>query len=390
MATAFLGPYPGPVAPQTAATMPGLRRHHCPELQQKCPGSWQLLGTVCSSALFAGLAARAVQRARQQHTCGAVSCRARGGQAPQRFIGLVPSSNPLVLDESEEADPQDAEPKRESFSSTLPDMIRLINGELPAKDFKGCSTGWKSVNDVYRPVCGELTVVTGIPGSGKSEWLISLALDMARNHKWRTAMFMPEHKPDELLSQLLEKFHGKRYCELPEGDSAAVNFLNTHFPQIGSFSQELDIDDILSTAEYYAQTDGLDGVIIDPYNYIARKDTGRVSETDFVSELLTKVKQFAMRNRTHVWVVVHPTKQSQISRLQPSMYDCAGSAHWYNKCDVGIIIRRNRDPAVGSTKEVVIDVQKIRNRLAGQVGKVSLEFDWFSRIYSDLERGASL
>ena len=35
--------------------------------------------------------------------------------------------------------------------------------------------GWSSLNALWRPVPGELTVATGVPGHGKSEFLLSLA-----------------------------------------------------------------------------------------------------------------------------------------------------------------------------------------------------------------------
>ena len=36
-------------------------------------------------------------------------------------------------------------------------------------------TGWPGLDKFYRVVPGEVTVITGVPGSGKSEWLLSLA-----------------------------------------------------------------------------------------------------------------------------------------------------------------------------------------------------------------------
>lgn len=35
--------------------------------------------------------------------------------------------------------------------------------------------GWSGLDGFYRVVPGEVTVITGIPGSGKTEWLLSMA-----------------------------------------------------------------------------------------------------------------------------------------------------------------------------------------------------------------------
>ena len=38
------------------------------------------------------------------------------------------------------------------------------------------------------------------------------------------------------------------------------------------------------------------------------------------------------------------------------MYDISGSAHFINKCDNGIVIHRNRDPAVGPVDQVQVSI----------------------------------
>ena len=40
----------------------------------------------------------------------------------------------------------------------------------------------------YRIVPGELTVVSGVPNSGKSEWLDALTVQLAELHGWRFSL----------------------------------------------------------------------------------------------------------------------------------------------------------------------------------------------------------
>jgi twinkle protein len=40
---------------------------------------------------------------------------------------------------------------------------------------------------------------------------------------------------------------------------------------------------------------GVRGLVIDPYNEISHQRPGNVSETDFVSTMLSKVKRFAQQ-----------------------------------------------------------------------------------------------
>ena len=97
------------------------------------------------------------------------------------------------------------------------------------------------------------------------------------------------------------------------------------------------------------------------------------TETEYVSQILTKIKRFAQHHSCHVWFVAHPRQviKLYIISLQswseneilfgvhvlcqlhnwnggpPNMYDISGSAHFINKCDNGIVIHRNRDKNAG-------------------------------------------
>lgn len=55
-------------------------------------------------------------------------------------------------------------------------------------------------------VPGELTVVTGLPNSGKSEWLDALAVNLAQLHGWRIGMCSLENTPREHGRKLMEKY----------------------------------------------------------------------------------------------------------------------------------------------------------------------------------------
>jgi twinkle protein len=114
---------------------------------------------------------------------------------------------------------------------------------------------------------------------------------------------------------------------------------------------------------------------------------GNLSETEHVSRMLTKIKRFAQHFDVHVWFVAHPRTQRGAgvgggfsSLSPPSMYDISGSAHFINKADVGIVVHR---PHMGATAEAdgrdtqltQVLVRKVRNKLAGCIGDVTLSYD---------------
>lgn len=41
-----------------------------------------------------------------------------------------------------------------------------------------------------------------------------------------------------------------------------------------------------------------------------------------------------------MWFVAHPSQMEDWGGRVPTMYDISGSAHWVNKCDVGLVVHR--------------------------------------------------
>ena len=97
---------------------------------------------------------------------------------------------------------------------------------------------------------------------------------------------------------------------------------------------------------------GIRGLLVDPYNELDHQRPSHMSETEYVSQMLTKVKRFAQHHDVHVWFVAHPRQLRDWKGQPPTMYDISGSAHFINKADNGLVIHRNRDPEAGPMNEV--------------------------------------
>jgi hypothetical protein len=54
-----------------------------------------------------------------------------------------------------------------------------------------------------------------------------------------------------------------------------------------------------------------------------------------------QIKKFAALNSVHVWLVAHPRQLQQWKGEPPTLYDIAGSAHFINKADVGLVVHRD-------------------------------------------------
>ncbi|OVA05130.1 Toprim domain [Macleaya cordata] len=253
----------------------------------------------------------------------------------------------------------------------------------------GVSTGWRDLNDLYKVVPGELTIVTGVPNSGKSEWIDALLCNINEKEGWKFALCSMENKVREHARKLLEKyikrpFFGARYADSVERMSVdefeqGKEWLNDTFYLIRCEDDCLpSIKWVLELAKAAVLRHGVRGLVIDPYNELDHQRPPNQTETEYVSQMLTKIKRFAQHHSCHVWFVAHPRQLHHWVGGPPNLYDISGSAHFINKCDNGIVVHRNRDPEKGPIDQVEICVRKVRNKVVGQIGDAKLSY---SRAY---------
>ncbi|XP_047308006.1 twinkle homolog protein, chloroplastic/mitochondrial [Impatiens glandulifera] len=259
----------------------------------------------------------------------------------------------------------------------------------------GMSTGWRSLNPLYNVVPGELTIVSGVPNSGKSEWIDALLCNLNHSAGWKFVLCSMENKVSEHARKLLEKharkpFFQARYCESVERMTAddleeGKKWLSNTFYLIRCENESLpNIDWILKLAKAAVLRHGVNGLVIDPYNELDHQRLGSQTETEYVSQMLTKVKRFAQHHSCHVWLVAHPRQLHNWTGDPPNLYDISGSAHFINKCDNGIVIHRNRNPETGPIDRVQVCVRKVRNKVAGTVGDALLSYNRVTGEFMDL------
>ena len=264
---------------------------------------------------------------------------------------------------------------------------------------RGHSTGWRSLDQHYTVRPGEFTVVTGIPSSGKSNWLDAMLVNLARLHGWSFGLFSPENQPiEDHIARIVEKYIRLPFTAGPtprmsERDvQAGIAWANEHFFWVLPHDEKCwEIDWILGRARELVYRYGIRGFVIDPWNELEPQRTAKESETEYISRVLRVVRQFGRRHGTHMWMVVHPTKLRRGDDGKyptPTLYDCHGSAHWRGKADNGICVWR--DLSAHDKSEVDIHVQKIRFRQIGHLGKVTLLYDSPTATYGESDSGSEM
>ena len=255
------------------------------------------------------------------------------------------------------------------------DVLALYRGQRkPAH-----STGYETLDPHYRIRQGELSVVTGWPSSGKSQFVDHVMVNLAKRLNWSFAVCSFENAPDEHIGKLAEAYVGQPfygYSRMGEGDLArAQKWVNDHFVFIRADKDSPTIEWALARAQIAVKERKTTGLVLDPYNEFEHRRPREMSETEYVASMLSKVKRFAAKNDNHVWFIAHPQKPPfQASDEAPSLMQISGSQHWANKADCGISVHRKFEGDKRS-RSAEIHVKKVRFRAVGEPGMVVLDYD---------------
>lgn len=253
----------------------------------------------------------------------------------------------------------------------------------------GVSSGWENVDKYYTVMPCEFTVVTGVPNNGKSEWLDALTLNLALNENWRFGMFSPENGKEQHVVKLVEKRTELSADPKADNRMSRDTFINGaawvaqhYYFIVGDDENELpSLDWVLEKAAAAILRYGINGLVIDPWNEVEHSRARDMSETDYISAALSKVKRFARNHGIHIWIVAHPNKMHAAKDgkvMVPSLYDISGSAHWANKADNGIVVHRTESIDDGTE----IWIKKVRFKHVGKRGMTTLQYNKVSGRFS--------
>lgn len=264
-----------------------------------------------------------------------------------------------------------------------------IDGVFTISDFEGSldavfESGWKQGATIGHPnfdaLCSfetkRLCVVSGIPGSGKSEFIDEIAERLNVRYGWKFAMFSPENAPLAYhAAKLVEKFTGKRFSKKTL-DADLYKKAKEHLEENFFFIVPKDnfkLDNILEKAKSLVRRKGIKALVIDPYNRLENEIPSGMTETNYISKSLDKLTEFAQKYDVMVVLMAHPNKQMKDKDgiiPAPTMYDINASANFFNKADFGIVVHRNR--LVGN---VEVHVQKIKFRHLGTCGTAYFHYN---------------
>lgn len=234
------------------------------------------------------------------------------------------------------------------ISDLKDDILGLYNNGLP-KTIAPLHHSMSNLKKIFSVMRGHLVTVTGIPSSGKSNFVEWYVLNLVYDYAMKASFFSPEHQPMSLhQSTFIEKAVGRNFWNDKDGQRITKTDIDRYVdwadekiyvtsPEKG---EAADWEWLLEKFKEQLFSYGVDIFVIDAFNKVALPKGNRL---DAINEVLTKITAFAQANDVIVILVAHPTKMKKNDNGKyevPTLYDVSGSADFRNQTHDGFSIHR--------------------------------------------------
>ena len=248
------------------------------------------------------------------------------------------------------------------------DFVR--NGFKP-----GYQIGLENFDNIFSTYTGQFITVTGIPSSGKSDFVDQMVIGYNQNYGWKTAFASPENIPTYLHAHKLMRkvwqgmptaadIHGDRWNQV--ADHCNNNFFHIDM-------ERYTLESVLRKGAELVKRKGIKCLVIDPFNKIRDVDAKTEDVNRYTMEYLTKIETFAKKFDVLVFVVAHPTKmyKDKDGKIEePTMYNIKGGGEWYDASYHGLLVHRDYE-----AKTVKAKVLKVKFQNLGENG-AEAHFKW--------------
>ncbi|CAO3599258.1 unnamed protein product [Absidia cylindrospora] len=237
----------------------------------------------------------------------------------------------------------DPEESRGVLSTDLPALNRILKGHRP----------------------GELTIVTGPTGGGKTTVMSQLSLDYCKSGVptlWGSFEILNQR----LAKKMLYQFASKDLSEYPmELDKWADEFDKLPLYFLKFFSSTA-INTVLDACQHAVNQHGVQHIILDNLQFmLSQQGKSSLDRWELQDRAIHELRSFATTQNVHISLVVHPRKDPG---EQMDINSVFGSAKVTQEADNVIILQKE-----GLGGFPYIDIKK--NRYDGTIGVIPYIFD---------------
>lgn len=227
---------------------------------------------------------------------------------------------------------------------------KIVTGGMVARDVwrtrtnnqSGIELPWRALQDLFWLVQGEMTIVSGYSGHGKSVFVNQIALHAALNN-WKTFVASLELTPGELWNRICVQTNGISKNAPYEYISALTNYYDQKLFTLDLVGA-MDVNAVLTKAQTLFDEVGVQLFVFDNLMML----NSLVDEFKIQHEITDKILRFAQKNNVHVVLVAHSRKpnnavgKSNSFRMSiPGMYDVSGSSNIVNMVHNHLSISKN-------------------------------------------------
>ena len=217
----------------------------------------------------------------------------------------------------------------------------VTNGFKP-----GYQIGLPNFDRIFSTYTGQFITVTGIPSSGKSDFVDQMVVGYNANYNWKTAFASPENAPNYLHAHKLMR---KVWGDMPRREdiggakwNEVADHVNDNFFFIDM--EKYTLESVLRKGAELVKRKGIKCLVIDPFNKVRDRNASSIDVNIYTMEYLTKIESFAKKYDVLVFIVAHPTKMYKNSDgkiEEPNMYNIKGGGEWYDASYHGLLVHRD-------------------------------------------------
>ena len=243
----------------------------------------------------------------------------------------------------------------------------------------GYQIGLDNFDNIFSTYTSQFITVTGIPSSGKSDFVDQMCVGYNNNYGWKTAFASPENQPTYLHAHKLMR---KVWGDMPNKRDVGSDQWNKVRDHVNDNFFFIDMDkytleSVLRKGAELVKRKGIKCLVIDPFNKVRDVNGNESGDVNvYTLEYLSKIEIFAKKYDVLVIIVAHPTKmyKGADGKIdEPTMYNIKGGGEWYDASYHGILVHRDYE-----AKTVKAKVLKVKFQNLGENG-AEAHFKWEPR-----------